>query len=121
MAEIDLVQARELLAKTDIQIVEARLYVSAVKLTPITTYEEKEDGSPDYSKGRQRVGGTVEFQAAKHGTFGKASPSGSAQLLIQNEAAFDIFMRSFEKTVRETGKTPAFRVFFVLEEDGEAE
>jgi hypothetical protein len=99
--------------------VEARFYVTEIKLQPITVYDDGPDGKPDYKTGRQEQGGTVTMNAAKHGTFGKATPSGSCQMMIQNQHAFLVFKEAFERILKEKGRTPRFKVYFVEDENQE--
>lgn len=104
---------------TENPIVEARFYVTAIKLVPISTPLENPDGTirPWQDGSTTVMGGQVDMSAAKHGTFGKATPNGSCQMLIQNPGAFAVFKDAFESTVKKNGQTPRFRVYFVLDED----
>jgi hypothetical protein len=108
-----------LASATDLPIVEARFYVGEIKLQPVTVYDDGPDGKPDYKTARQHEGGTVTMTAAKHGTFGKATPSGSVQMLIQNPAAFAVFREAFQRILKERGRTARFRVYFVEDESQE--
>lgn len=102
------------------KVVEARFYVTNIQLSPITEYPEVDkDGKTDYSKPKMSMGGTVNMGAAKHGTFGKATPSGNCSMLIQNESAFLIFKEAFERIVKTNGRTARFKVYFVEDENQE--
>lgn len=101
--------------------VEARFHVVAVKSLPVQDYDTKEDGTPDYSKSHTILGGHVEMNATKHGTFGKATPQGQIQMVIQNPEAFREFKDAFEESITKNGRTPVYKVYFVLDEDQERE
>jgi hypothetical protein len=104
---------------TDKTVVEARFYVSEIKLTPFNEYEYDSEGRPNYSKSHLEMGGTVTFSAAKHGTFGKATPFGNCTMGIQNQHAFLVFKEAYERIVKEKGRTPRFKVYFVEDENQE--
>jgi len=69
----------------------------------------------------------VRFAAAKHGTFGKATPSGSIEMLINNPGAYAIFEKAFNEaaTFSEapigTAKllSKRYKVYFVEDENQE--
>ena len=69
----------------------------------------------------------VKMNAAKHGTFGKATPSGSLEMLINNPDAYAIFERAFNEAAKfeslpvGTAKllTKRYKVYFVEDENQE--
>ena len=111
---------------TDKTVVEARFYISSVKLQPTTRAKKDEKGEfikNDHGMHQYEsfMAGSVEMNAAKHGTFGEATPSGSCQMLIQNEDAFNVFKEAFERIIKEKGRTARFKVYFVEDENQDPE
>lgn len=100
---------------TDKTVVEARFYISEIKLVPFSEYEYDENNK--IKSTNQVMGGTVTMNAAKHGTFGKYTPFGSCTMGIQNSHAFNIFKEAYERILKENGHTPRFKVYFVEDDD----
>jgi hypothetical protein len=100
---------------TDKTVIEARFYISGIKLVPVSDYKEVDGQKTYYTE----MGGEVQMNAAKHGTFGKYTPSGNATMLIHNPHAFSVFKEAFERILKEKGRTPRFKVYFVEDDDQE--
>lgn len=102
---------------TDKIVVEARFYVSEIKLQPFQDYDLDENNKS--INHRQVMGGTVTMTAAKHGTFGKYTPFGNITMGIQNLYAFEVFKEAFERTLKFKSRNPRFKVYFVEDENQE--
>lgn len=96
-------------------VVEARFQITALKLQPIM--EGHYDSEKKWVTDPPMLGGQVEMSARKHGTFGKATPSGNLNMLIANPSAFAVFKAAFEAAISEGRSTATFKVYFVLDED----
>jgi hypothetical protein len=99
----------------DQPVVEARFHLNEVSSVP---YNQKQD----YGTAKAV---RIKMSAAKHGTFGKASPNGSLEMLIANPSAFKIFEDAFNEAVlreyidKPVVMTARFKVYFVLDENQE--
>jgi hypothetical protein len=99
----------------DQPVVEARFHLSE-----ITSYPHNQ--SADYGTAKMV---RIKMNAAKHGTFGKASPNGSLEMLIANPGAYEIFEKAFNEAVlrryvdKPVTMTARFKVYFVLDENQE--
>lgn len=102
----------------DQPVIEARFHLSEITSLPY--------GNPgDYGTAKVVK---IKMNAAKHGTFGKASPNGSLEMMIANPGAYKIFEDAFEVALNRIldSSIPApkmasarFKVFFVLDENQE--
>lgn len=110
MAALD--DIRNAIAATGRTAVEARFYLSGVKRYQAWRGED----DPTLPIATQ-----VEFTAARHGTFGKATPSGTIQMSIANPDAAALFDRAQLEGLTERRQSPVFRIFLVQEEPDEAE
>lgn len=114
-------EVRNLIGSTRLHPIEARFNLREIRLTPMMQPKLKEDGTPDWSNQEPVLGGFVGMGAAKHGTFGRATPGGTIQMTIANPDAFASFKTAFEEQYLKHKVVPVFRVFMFLEEEGEAE
>jgi len=99
-------------------IVEARFLLTEITWVPNWN-------SNDYKTAK---GVKIKMAAAKHGTFGKATPSGSIEMLINNPDAYAIFEKAYNESATFSESIPIgtarlltkrYKVYFVEDENQE--
>lgn len=109
-----LADVRHAVAATSRRAVEARFYLIAVTRRQAWAGPADED--------QPAVVAVVEFNAAKHGTFGKATPSGVLTMTIANpDAAALLDAAQREALMPPRRQSPVFRAWFVEELPDEEE
>jgi hypothetical protein len=100
-------------AATGRRVLEARFYLSSVTRRQMWAGQNSPDLPP--------VMVSVNMQAAKHGTFGKATPSGQIEMSVANPPAAQLLDEAHLSALQQRGQLPVFRVFFVEETPEEGE
>ena len=108
MGQLDDIRAA--VAASGRRAVEARFYLTTAK----TSLSWDQAADPPVLAG-------FDFSAAKHGTFGSATPSGMMQMQVANPHAAQLLLDTQHDAIHDRRKNPSFRIWLVEELPDEAE